>query len=119
MTLPFPEPTDPLSSRAEVFLGYLDYFRSVAISKLQGLTDQELRSTRLPSGWVPLALLRHLAYVEYRWLVWGFEGRQVTDPWGDLHDGRLDLADDDRSEERRVGKAGEELRGTAEERTSS
>ena len=95
MTLPFPEPTDPLSSRAEVFLGYLDYFRSVAISKLQGLTDQELRSTRLPSGWVPLALLRHLAYVEYRWLVWGFEGRQVAHPWGDLHDGRLDLADDD------------------------
>jgi|SRR5690625_4320471 len=87
MTLPFPEPTDPLSSRAEVFLGYLDYFRSVAISKLQGLTDEELRSTRLPSGWVPLALLRHLAYVEYRWLVWGFEGRQVAHPWGDLHDG--------------------------------
>jgi hypothetical protein len=28
MGTPFPEPTDPAGSRAEVFLAYLDYFRS-------------------------------------------------------------------------------------------
>jgi hypothetical protein len=31
---PFPEPTAPAASRAEVFLRYLDYFRSRLSSKL-------------------------------------------------------------------------------------
>ena len=39
-----------------------------------------------PSGWSPLELVKHLTYVELRWLEWGFEGRPVDDPWGD-HDG--------------------------------
>lgn len=86
MSLPFPEPTQPALSRAEVFLGYLDYFRSVLVDKLQGLADDQLRSSRLPSGWAPIELLRHLTYVELRWLEWGFEGRDVGDPWGDSRD---------------------------------
>ena len=87
MSLPFPEPTEPKSSRSEVFLGYLDYFRSVVVDKLQGLTDDELRASRLPSGWTPLALLKHLIHVERRWVVWGFEGTAVAEPWGDSRDG--------------------------------
>jgi len=92
VSLPFPSPTDPRSSRAEVFLGYLDYFRSVMVSKLQGLGDDELRASRLPSGWTPLELLRHLTYVELRWLVWGFEGEPVAQPWGDCRDERWYVA---------------------------
>ncbi len=91
-SLPFPEPTVPLASRSEVFLGYLDYYRSVVAGKLQGLTDAELRSSRLPSGWTPLELLKHLTYVELRWLVWGFEGEPVAQPWGDARDGRWHVA---------------------------
>ena len=34
---PFPEVTAPASSRAEVFLRYLDYFRSRLASKLEEL----------------------------------------------------------------------------------
>src|SRR5712672_1871181 len=83
VSIPFPEPTIPVPSRAEVFLGYLDYFRSQLISKLEGLPSSELRRTRLPSGWTPLELLRHLTFVEMRWLEWGFEGREVPDPWAD------------------------------------
>jgi len=83
MSLPFPEPTSPRGSRSEVFLGYLDYFRSALVSKLDGLSDAEQRGSRLPSGWTPLELLKHLTYVELRWLVWGFEGQDVPDPWGD------------------------------------
>ena len=94
MSLPFPSPTDPRSSRAEVFLGYLDYFRSVMVSKLQGLGDDELRASRLPSGWTPLELLKHLTYVELRWLVWGFEGEPVAQPWGDCRDERWYVAGD-------------------------
>lgn len=96
MSLAFPEPTAPASSRAEVFLRYLDYFRSCLVSKLEGLPVAELRASRLPSGWVPIELLKHLGYVEMRWLEWGFEGRRdVGDPWGDQRDGRWYVAPDE------------------------
>ena len=99
MSLPFPSPTEPYSSRAEVLLGYLAYFRSVLVAKLDGLPDVELRGSRLPSGWSPLQLLKHLAYVERRWLVWGFEGEPVPDPWGDERDGRWYVAPEETSQE--------------------
>ena len=88
MSLPFPEPTAPAASRAEVFLRYLDYFRSRLVSKLEGLPSGELRTSRLPSGWAPIELIKHLAYVEMRWLEWGFEGRDQPDVWGDIKDDR-------------------------------
>ncbi len=88
MTRPFPEPTTPVSARAEVFLGYLDYFRSRLVSKLESLPDSDLRGSMLPSGWTPLELIKHLRYVELRWLEWGFEGRDVGDPWADQLNGR-------------------------------
>ncbi|HTS94982.1 MAG TPA: DinB family protein [Streptosporangiaceae bacterium] len=92
MTIPFPEPTDPAASRAEVFLRYLDFFRSGLVDKLEGLPEGDLRRSRLPSGWAPIELLKHLAYVEMRWLEWGFEGRAVADPWGDRRDDRWYVA---------------------------
>jgi uncharacterized damage-inducible protein DinB len=95
---PFPEPTIPAASRAEVFLRYLDYFRSRVISKLEALPAAELRRSRLPSGWTPLQLLKHLRYVELRWLAWGFDGQDVGDPWADNADDADDrwyVADDE------------------------
>ena len=91
----FPEPTEPADSRTEVFLRYLDYFRSVLRDKLDGLSDEQRRSSVLPSGWTPIELLRHLTYVERRWLVWGFEGRAVDDPWGDSKDGHWYVGTDE------------------------
>ena len=88
MSEPFPEPTVPAGSRAEVFLRYLDYFRSALAGKLRALPAAELSRSALPSGWTPLELAKHLRYVELRWLEWGFEGRQVADPWADSRDGR-------------------------------
>ena len=64
MSLPFPEPAILVSSRTEVFLGYLDYFRSRLRSKLEALPGGELRRSRLPSGWTPIELLKHLAHDE-------------------------------------------------------
>ncbi len=95
MSLPFPEPTNPVGSRADVFLGYLDYFRSTLVGKLQDLPENELRQSRLPSGWTPIELLKHLAHVELRWLVWGFEGLDVGDAWGDNRDGQWYVAPDE------------------------
>jgi hypothetical protein len=88
MSVPFPKPTVPAASRAEVFLRYLDYFRSRVAARLRGLPEAELRGSRLPSGWTPIELLKHLTYVELRWLEWGFDGREVEDPWGDRRDDR-------------------------------
>jgi uncharacterized damage-inducible protein DinB len=88
MNVPFPAPTLPVRARAEIFTGYLDYFRSRLVGKLRSLPPETLRASMLPSGWTPIELLKHLRYVERRWLEWGFEGHQVPDPWGDEQDGR-------------------------------
>lgn len=84
----FPEPTLPAASRTTVFVGYLDYFRARVITKIENLSDSDRRRSRIPSGWTPLDLIKHLTYVELRWLEWGFAGRDVEDPWGDDRDGR-------------------------------
>lgn len=88
MPVPFPECTTEVGSRAEVFLGYLDYFRDPIAQRITGLPAAEVCASRLPSGWTPLELVNHLTYVERRWLEWGFEGRDVGEPWGDERDDR-------------------------------
>lgn len=95
VSVPFPEPTVPLQSRADVFVGYLDYFRSRVVSKIEGLPESALRQSRLPSGWTPVELLKHLTYVELRWLEWGFEGCPITDPWGDDRGDRWYVAEEE------------------------
>jgi uncharacterized damage-inducible protein DinB len=95
MSIPFPSPTRPAESRTDVFLGYLDYFRTVLLSKVEDLPDHELRHSRLPSGWTPIELVKHLTHVERRWVVWGFEGRDVGDPWADHRGGRWYVASDE------------------------
>lgn len=79
----FPEPQAGPQDTAQTFLRYLDYFRAVTIEKLGGLTDEQLRSTALPSGWTPLELIKHLIFMERRWFRWGFQAEEVDLPWGD------------------------------------
>lgn len=76
-------PPQHLSDPAELFRGYLAFYRTAALRKLDGPSDEQLRSSRLPSGWTPLELLKHLAYMERRWFRWGFAGEPVDAPWGD------------------------------------
>ena len=77
------KPDRRLDDPKEVLLGFLDYYRSVIARKIEGLPDAELRGSRLPSGWTPLELLKHLVYMERRWLCWGFRAEQLPDPHGD------------------------------------
>jgi Protein of unknown function (DUF664) len=77
------EPVQSLRDPRELLLAYLDAYREAVLRKLDGLGEAELRTSRLPSGWTPLELLKHLAYVELRWLRWGFAGEQVDAPWAD------------------------------------
>jgi hypothetical protein len=78
------------------FLDYLDFYRSAVAFKLDGLSDNDLRASSLPSGWSPLELLRHLVFMERRWFRWRFLGEDVDEPQGDDGpDGRWVLRDDD------------------------
>jgi uncharacterized damage-inducible protein DinB len=88
VSAPFPEPTQPASSSAEVMIRYLDYFRDQVASRVEGLTEKEQRTSRLPSAWTPVQLVKHLTHVEQRWLEWGFEGAAIAEPWADSRDGR-------------------------------
>lgn len=74
---------------------YLDYFRDQLVVKIEGIPEEALRRSLLPSGWTPLQLLGHLTHVERRWLEWGFVGASVVDPWADHRDGRWYVADDE------------------------
>jgi uncharacterized damage-inducible protein DinB len=79
------EPSQSLQDPREILLQQLSYYRATLLAKLEGLSHQQLTSSVLPSGWSPLGLLKHLVYMERRWMQWGFEAEQVPDPWGD-HD---------------------------------
>ncbi len=83
MSLPLPEPSKTLADPGELLLTYLDFYRSEILRKLAGLSAAQCRASRLPSGWTPVELLSHLVHMERRWLVWGFAGEQVREPWGD------------------------------------
>jgi Protein of unknown function (DUF664) len=85
LAAPFPEPASTPDLRG-LLLDYLDYFRGVVATKLDGLARADLTASRVPSGWTPSGLVYHLVNVERRWLVWGFLGEQVEDPWRDADD---------------------------------
>ena len=89
----FPEPRGDVSDPAVLFARYLDFYRETVLRKLASLPSAELRVSRLPSGWTPVELLTHLAHMERRWIVWGFLGEDVGDPWGDQHDDRWHVPD--------------------------
>ena len=89
----FPEPRGTTADPAALFARYLDFYRETVIRKAASLGEGDLRTSRLPSGWTPLELLVHLWHMERRWVVWGFLGEHVPDPWGDDVDGRWHAPD--------------------------
>lgn len=82
MSSPHKPPRD-LADPKEVLLGFLDYYRCAVARKLDGLAESDLRVRPLPSGWMPLELINHLAYMERRWVRWGFAAEAVVNPAGD------------------------------------
>jgi uncharacterized damage-inducible protein DinB len=79
----FPEPGGGTADPATLFVRYLDFYRATVLRKVASLPQEGLRRSLLPSGWTPLEMLSHLAHMERRWIVWGFLGEAVADPWGD------------------------------------
>jgi len=82
----FPEPAGTTADPAQLLARYLDFYRETVVRKLASLPEEERRRSRLPSGWTPLELLSHLMHMEQRWIVWGFLGEPVADPWGEGED---------------------------------
>lgn len=74
---PFSGGTDPL----ELMLGYLDYLEDVTLRKIDGLSDSQLRTSSVPSGWTPLGMLKHLACTERFWTRHVFLGEVVDFSW--------------------------------------
>ena len=90
----FPEPAGDTADSAVLFARYLEFLRETVLRKTAELPDDELRRSRLPSGWTPIELLTHLAHMERRWFVWGFLAEDVDAPWGDAKDDRWHVPDD-------------------------
>ena len=76
-------PSMTLGAPGELLVAFLDAYREALVRKLDGLSDEQLVVSRVPSGWSPLGLLWHLTNVERRWLRWGFAGERLDDVWAD------------------------------------
>jgi uncharacterized damage-inducible protein DinB len=66
-----------VSDPRELLVGYLDWYRDTVLRKLTGLSDDQLRAPVEPFGWSPLGMVKHLGWVERRWLRWGFAAEDV------------------------------------------
>ncbi|MFD7924198.1 DinB family protein [Streptomyces sp. NPDC059740] len=71
-------PAVDVSDADELLLGYLEWYRQALMRKLDGLSDDLLRTPVEPLGWSPLGLVQHLGWVERRWLRWGFGAQDVV-----------------------------------------
>jgi RimJ/RimL family protein N-acetyltransferase/uncharacterized damage-inducible protein DinB len=74
-----------VSGPRALLVGYLDWYREALLRKIAGLSDAQLRTPVEPLGWSPLGLVKHLGWVERRWMRWGFaaEDVPVQAPGGD------------------------------------
>ncbi|WP_447007752.1 DinB family protein [Saccharothrix isguenensis] len=62
---------------------FLDAQRGVVLAILEGLDDEALTTTVLPSGWTPVAMVEHLGYAERHWFQEILTGNAEPLPWTD------------------------------------
>jgi hypothetical protein len=69
----------------ETLEGFLDWYRAVIERKVDGLTIEEARMIRTPSGMSSLGIVKHLGWVERGWFreVYAGEGGEAIDWEGD------------------------------------
>ncbi len=86
--------TEPSADRAVLLDFCADQHRAV-LGILEGLTDDEVRSTPWASVMSIGGIVQHLGYVERWWYSKVFEGADVELPWSDAdRDADFRLADD-------------------------
>ena len=64
-----------------LLLSFLDAQRDRALAVVAGLSDDQLATSVLPSGWTPLGLIEHLGHAERHWFQQVAEGSAVDLPW--------------------------------------
>jgi hypothetical protein len=62
---------------SETLGGFLDWYRAVVERKIDGLTLDEARTVRTPTGMSPLGIVKHLGWVERGWFREIFAGEDV------------------------------------------
>lgn len=76
-----------IGDERQVLRQFLDYQRATLAMKCHDLTDDELRSTAVPTSTLSLlGLVRHLAEVEREWFRHVIAGEDVTLVWSDQRD---------------------------------
>ena len=77
------EPPRQVGER-ETLESFLDFYRDTILWKVSGMSDEEIRRVIVPSGWSPLGMVKHLAYVERNWFRVRFAGEpDLPVPWTD------------------------------------
>ncbi|MGH3206598.1 MAG: DinB family protein [Trebonia sp.] len=66
-----------------LLLSFLDAQRERALAVVGGLSDDQLATSVLPSGWTPLGLIEHLGHAERHWFQQVAEGFAADLPWPD------------------------------------
>ena len=80
----------PLGGEKESLAAAIERHREAIDWKLDGLSDEQLRASLLPSGMTPIGLVRHLGAVEYGWFCATF-GRDHEPLPFDLEDENADF----------------------------
>lgn len=79
-----------LADEQQSLLAALERHRDAILWKLDGMTDEQLRTSTLPSGMTPIGLVKHLVSVEYGWFCATFD--RPHEPLGfDLDDENADF----------------------------
>jgi uncharacterized damage-inducible protein DinB len=75
-------PPESTAGEKQTLLTFLDYLRESVVRKTEGVPDEAVNTSAVPSGTSLSWLLRHLAAVELNWVVWAYEGHDGP-PWDD------------------------------------
>jgi hypothetical protein len=62
---------------------FLDQQRTAVLAIIEGLSEAQLHTPVLPSGWTPLGLIRHLVGAEAMWFQWVVLGVRPNVTWED------------------------------------
>lgn len=75
---PLDGPDAQVSDPHVLLTEYLEWYRDALVRKLDGLSEEQLRTPVKPLGWAPLGLVQHLTWVERRWMRWGFAAENTA-----------------------------------------
>ncbi len=90
MTTPPASPAgqpDSTGSERQVLEAFLEFHRQVLVSKVDGISEDEARSRRVPSKTALAGLIKHMNWVERVWFAEVLAGRKPADIGPDGPDG--------------------------------